>query len=86
MILEFVLIVVELLRRRHAHAQLPLPLLRLHLQSLHRIAEPIFLCSQSFELQFLLSTNSLPAASLDSTVIWPCTRPACAIASQSSVI
>lgn len=33
--------VPKLLRRRHTHSQLPLPLLSLHLQCLHRIAQPL---------------------------------------------
>jgi hypothetical protein len=43
------LVIVDLLWRCHAHPQLPFPLLRLHLQGLHRIAQPVLSLLQLLE-------------------------------------
>lgn len=55
----FVVSVIELVRRRHAHPQLPLPLLSLQRQSIHSVAQSFLLLPQLFHLKLLRQCQSI---------------------------
>jgi len=60
-------IVINLLWCRHAHPQLTLPLLRLQLQRLDSIAQPLLLRPQLLVFHLLQRTHGLPSTATS----WP---------------
>jgi len=81
------LVIVKLLRSSHAHPQLSLPLLRLQLQRLHSIAQPVLPRLHLLVLQLLLRVNcSCVASTCCCSARRPWTRSSCAVAPKSTVI